>query len=164
MRKVIQTVSILLCTLGCEGRADPCKLPAEKISLSILDQTKFYSTENRETSTRIYLGLCHVLDKLDENISKICDKNAFACVTKFDKGKALTLGVLSLILSFISRRERGGVHQERRHRHRGGTEGDQQQCRAEVLRWGELCQRVQSDSQLLHGYRLHLPAGQNESP
>ena len=125
MRQVIQTVSILLCILGCQGRADPCKLPAEKISLSILDQTKFYSTENRETSTRIYLGLCHVLDKLDENISKICDKNAFACVTKFDKGKTLTLGVLSLNLLLIFRRERGGVHQERRHQHRGGTEGHQ---------------------------------------
>ena len=90
MKKIIEIVSILLYAVSCEGRSDPCKLPAEEISLSILDHTKYYSTENKQSNTRIYLGLCHVLDgKLEENISNVCDKNAFACVTKFDKGETL---------------------------------------------------------------------------
>ena len=79
------TLSVLLLTRSV-GSSDPCQLPEEEISLSILDQTKYYLTENKETNTRIYLGLCHALDIDVENISKFCDKNAFACVTKINKG------------------------------------------------------------------------------
>ena len=83
----LQVLSVLLFTFsGAVGSSDPCKLPAENISLSILDQAKYYLQENKETNTRIYLGLCHTLDV--EHISKFCDKNAFACVTKINEGKS----------------------------------------------------------------------------
>ena len=61
------------------------ELPAENISLSILDKTKYYLQENKETNTRIYLGLCHTLDV--EDITKFCDRNAFVCVTKINQSK-----------------------------------------------------------------------------
>ena len=81
----LQVFSVLLYPLSGAASSDPCKLPAENISLSILDQAKYYLQENKETNTRIYLGLCHTLDV--EHISKFCDKNAFACVTKINEGE-----------------------------------------------------------------------------
>ena len=82
----LQVFSVLLYPLSGAASSDPCKLPAENISLSILDQAKYYLQENKETNTRIYLGLCHTLDV--EHISKFCDKNAFACVTRINEGES----------------------------------------------------------------------------
>ena len=81
----LQILAVLSAVSGAES--DHCKLPAENISLSILDEAKYYLQENKETNTRIYLGLCHTLDV--DHISKFCDKNAFSCVTKINQGKSL---------------------------------------------------------------------------
>ena len=87
----LATLQILAAVLSTVAGAasDHCKLPAENISLSILDEAKYYLQENKETNTRIYLGLCHRLNV--DHISKFCDKDAFACVTKINQGKPLIL-------------------------------------------------------------------------
>ena len=86
--QLFAVIITVFCTAGSSAVSDPCKLPAENISLSILDRVKYYLQEHKETNTRIYLGLCHTLDV--ENIPTFCDKNAFACVTKINQGKSLS--------------------------------------------------------------------------
>ena len=88
MKKVakLQLLAVLFTVSSAASdqlESDYCKLPAENISLSILDKTNYYLQENN--NTRIYLGLCHTLDV--ENIPKFCDRSAFACVTKINQGK-----------------------------------------------------------------------------
>ena len=118
-------------------QSDYCKLPAENISLSILDKTKYYLQENKETNTRIYLGLCHALDV--EDLSKFCDRNAFACVTKINPGKHLILKPIQTFDSFLTSRIGGGADQKRREQHWSRTDGHQQHCGSQVHRGAELC-------------------------
>ena len=128
----------VFCTVGGLGSAasDPCKLPAENISLSILDGVKYYLQENKETNTRIYLGLCHTLDV--ESISKFCDKSAFACVTKINQGKPLLSWVNTVSDWFITRWSGGGIDQKCRDQHWRGTEGHHQHSGSQVHRRSDL--------------------------
>ena len=89
MNQLATTLLLAVLSTVAGAASDHCKLPAENISLSILDEAKYYLQENKETNTRIYLGLCHRLNV--DHISKFCDKDAFACVTKINQGKPLIL-------------------------------------------------------------------------
>eukprot|EP00090_Calanus_glacialis_P000779 TRINITY_DN10546_c0_g1_i1.p1 TRINITY_DN10546_c0_g1~~TRINITY_DN10546_c0_g1_i1.p1 ORF type:complete len:1331 (-),score=238.63 TRINITY_DN10546_c0_g1_i1:831-4823(-) len=61
-----------------------CQLAKQNISLSSLDSTDYFLTENRDDKTRIYLGLCHPLKNLPSPAADFCDSSAYSCITKID--------------------------------------------------------------------------------
>jgi len=64
--------------------AAKCLLAEQNISLSSLDSTDYFLTENRDDKTRIYLGLCHPLRNLPSPAAQFCDSSAYSCITKID--------------------------------------------------------------------------------
>ena len=55
-----------------------CTLASHNISLMSMDRTPFFISPS--VDTRLYLSLCHKLGDLPVN--NLCDRNAFACITK----------------------------------------------------------------------------------
>ena len=66
-----------------DQRQKLCQLPSQNISLLSKDQTPFFMTPHGDQ--RLYLSLCHNLGSL---VNKLCDKNAFSCITKI-KGRGI---------------------------------------------------------------------------
>ena len=66
-----------------DQRQKLCQLPSQNISLLSKDQTPFFMTPHGDQ--RLYLSLCH---NLGSSVNKLCDKNAFSCITKI-KGRGI---------------------------------------------------------------------------
>ena len=62
-----------------------CQLQSQNISLVSKDEIPFYMAEQTSSKTRIYVSPCHTLgDSLP--VRDLCDKDAYACITKINEG------------------------------------------------------------------------------
>jgi len=61
-----------------------CILPDQNMSLASLGENDYYTAENRDDKTVIYLSLCHPLRNLPPTVRGLCDENAFSCITKLN--------------------------------------------------------------------------------
>ena len=75
-----------------DQRQKLCQLPSQNISLLSKDQTPFFMTPHGDQ--RLYLSLCH---NLGSSVNKLCDKNAFSCITKI-KGRQGYILILKIYL------------------------------------------------------------------
>jgi len=83
---LVTPVTVLSQTAVSEVQtASECKLPSQNISLTSLDTTDYFLTENRDDKTRIYVALCHPLRNLPSSAAKFCDNSAYSCITKIDE-------------------------------------------------------------------------------
>ena len=92
MKKFVLPLILILATTGhVHSDSVPpseliakCQLPEQNISLSSLDSTDYFLTDNRDDQTRIYLSLCHPLRKLPDPAVDFCDPTAYSCITKIN--------------------------------------------------------------------------------
>lgn len=94
--RMILSVSILftlgpvvLCLAASEekksrGVKSLCSLASQNISLGSLGENDYYTAENRDDQTVIYLSLCHPLRNLPASVANLCDPKAFSCITKLN--------------------------------------------------------------------------------
>ena len=68
-----------------------CTLASHNVSMMSKDRVPSFMMSNGDT--RLYLSLCHQLgehvdnDPLGKTVNDLCDKTAFACITKVMKGE-----------------------------------------------------------------------------
>ena len=106
--RILALLGQLLALVGAEkksrGTKSLCVLPDENMSLASLGENDYFTAENRDEKTVIYLSLCHPLRyfvsslttlsdsiaepdcsrKLPPTVKDLCDENAFSCITKLN--------------------------------------------------------------------------------
>ena len=81
MRSLGLVTSLMVAGAGLVMTQTPeelCTLAAHNVSLMSKDKESFFMTPHDDT--RLYVSLCHQLGELLGN--DLCDKTAFACITK----------------------------------------------------------------------------------
>ncbi len=82
MRSLGLVTSVMVAGAGLVMTQTPeelCTLAAHNVSLMSKDRVPFFMTPHDDT--RLYVSLCHPLGELKLG-KDLCDKTAFACITK----------------------------------------------------------------------------------
>ena len=94
MRSLGLVTSVMMAGAGLVMTQTPeelCTLASHNVSMMSKDRVPFSMIAHEDT--RLYLSLCHQLgqhldnDPLGQTVNDLCDKTAFACITKVMKGE-----------------------------------------------------------------------------